>query len=75
MNNFQELDQSNGSCFANKVLWCKEDDYITTWKPTKAEKRYALKNGFSQEPVRVKVTKIKLSTGDIEQLDSNLFYQ
>jgi hypothetical protein len=65
----------NVSHFAKKAMLCKENDYITTWEPSKEERRYARNNGFSQEPVKVRVTKIRLRTGEIELLVSNLLDQ
>lgn len=59
--------------FSKYVLEHDEDDFITEWTPSKGEKDTCRIKGHDTMPIKVRVTKIKLPTGEIEVLISNIF--
>jgi hypothetical protein len=66
---------ANGSNFAKKAMGHEEEDFITVWEPSKKEIENSRKNGLDRGPIKVRVTKVKLKTGETELLVSNLFDQ
>ena len=63
------------SHFGRNAMQNQEDDFITFWEPTRDERYYSKKLGLEKAPVKVRVTKVKLKTGETELLVSNLFDQ
>lgn len=63
---------SGTSTFIQTALACKEKDMILTWEPSPKEKENAKKAGLTAKPIKVRVSKIILNTGEIEVLVSNL---
>ncbi len=61
------------SNFAKRVMEDSREDFVLDWIPGDKEKENAKKHNFKPETIRVRVTKVKLSTGEIELLVSNLF--
>ena len=61
------------SRFAKQIAQNIENDFITDWDPSEKETETCLKYGLDTEKIVVRVTKIKLKTGEIEVLVSSLF--
>lgn len=61
------------SLFAKQVMGNPENDFITQWNPSVTEKATCAKYGHNENGIRVRVTKIKLKTGEIEILASSLY--
>lgn len=59
---------THSSLFAKKALLNDADDFITEWIPSRSEKKTCLKKELDIEPVKVRVTKIKLKSGVVELL-------
>ena len=60
------------SLFSKAVLANPLNDFVTQWEPSEAEKRTSTELGDCR-PIRVRVSKIRLKTGEIELLVSSLF--
>lgn len=63
-----------GSIFGREVMKEPFDDFLTYWKPSRKERKTCLKHGLNIEPIKVRVSKIKLKNGEIEILVSSLYY-
>jgi hypothetical protein len=63
---------SSNSTFAKQVMNNPSEDFITEWQPSLREKRTCAEHGQDCEPIKVRVSKIKLTTGEIELLISSL---
>lgn len=63
---------SSNSTFAKQVMSNPCEDFITEWQPSEREKRTCAEHGQDCEPIKVRVSKIKLKTGEIELLISSL---
>jgi hypothetical protein len=61
-----------GSEFGKRVTEELCNDFLICWKPTRKERNTCLKHGLDLEPIRVRVSKIKLRSGEIELLVSSL---
>jgi len=61
--------------FSEQVLNCPEDDFITEWYPSEAERATCRHKGIEPSSIKVRVTKIALSSGETELLITNLFDQ
>ncbi|MEM6831257.1 MAG: IS4 family transposase [Bacteroidota bacterium] len=61
--------------FYKRVLADPSQDFITSWEPSPKEKRSCKSKEISSEPIQVRVTKVVLSTGEIEILISTLLDQ
>jgi hypothetical protein len=61
------------SGFAKRIDQQAQDDFLMEWEPSASEKRSCLKHGLDTGPIAVRVTKVKLATGEIEILVSSLF--
>lgn len=48
------------------------NDFLICWEPTRKERKTCLKHGLDIEPITVRVSKIKLKSGEIELLVSSL---
>ena len=64
---------NSASTFGSDVLKNPSNDFITQWTPTEKERKTCKENGVSCEPIKVRVSKIKLKTGEIEVLVSTLY--
>jgi hypothetical protein len=63
---------SKMSTFTQLVMNDKRVDFETDWYPSDKEKSNTKKYNLSTSPIKVRVTKITLSTGEVELLISNL---
>src|SRR5690606_10652366 len=61
------------SGFAKMVMENPSNDFLTDWIPSDRERNTSLRNGVDKEPIRVRVTKIRLKGGAIEVLVSTLY--
>ena len=66
------IDSSN---FAKKIMAGDRDDFITTWPPSRKEIENSRKNHLGHTPIQVRVTKVRLTTGETELLITNLYDQ
>jgi hypothetical protein len=64
-----------GCNFAKKAMANEQDDFIADWAPSRDEKETCKKLGLERAAVKVRVTKIKLKTGETELLVSSLLDQ
>ncbi len=60
------------SNFAKAILDDDRQDFVTVWNPSPKEKKNCKKNKLDCEPLTVRVTKIKLKTGETELLVTSL---
>ncbi len=65
--------KTSNSDFASHVLKQQEDDFITEWIPSEAERATCRNKQVDTLPIKVRVTKIILPCGEIELLVSNFF--
>lgn len=63
------------SNFAKRAMKHPLDDYITQWVPSEKSKENLRKNKLDFKPIEVRVTKIRLASGETELLVSSLFDQ
>jgi hypothetical protein len=63
---------TTNSMFSKVALSNQSNDFIATWTPSDAEIRTCKNYGFDIEPILVRVSKIKLHSGEIEVLVSSL---
>lgn len=63
---------SSCSNLVSDILSRKEQDIIVDWNPSSKEKENARKQGLTPTTIKVRATKLKLKTGEIEVLISNL---
>lgn len=63
------------SLFANLVFANPSSDFVTEWNPSDAEKATCKKYNFDTNPIKVRVTKVVLDSGEIEVLVSSIFDQ
>jgi hypothetical protein len=59
--------------FSKQVLEQSEDDFITEWTPSEAERATCKKKQIDSQSIKVRITKIMLPSGEIEVLVTNLF--
>ena len=64
--------KSSFSLFAKKVLEDSRLDFITDWTPTDEERTTCKRKAQDTKPIKVRVTKITLKSGEIEILVSSL---
>lgn len=62
----------SGSIFGKEVTKMISTDFLVCWKPSRKERKTCLKHGLDIEPIMVRVSKIKLKSGEIELLVSSL---
>jgi hypothetical protein len=63
------------SNFAMNMIKQDESDKIVEWYPSKKEKENCLANNLACRPIKVRVVKVTLSTGETELLVTNLLNQ
>lgn len=61
--------------FAKSIMKKKSNDLILDWIPSNKEVKNATKNNQSYEPIKIRVVKVKLPSGEIELLATNLLNQ
>lgn len=67
----QKIDHAQGS---SKLIFSNNSsDFITEWMPSEAETATCKKYNVNSDPIKVRITKIILPSGEIEVLISNLF--
>lgn len=64
--------KAKGCSFAKAALANPGNDYITDWIPSESERSTCKKHDLDIKPIRVRVTKVILNTGEIEVLVSSL---
>lgn len=65
----------DNSNFAKQALNREEEDFITEWVPSNKERENSRSNGLDCTPIKVRVVKIRLNTGEVELLVTNLYDQ
>lgn len=65
--------KTGGHDFSDQVLSSPDADYITEWHPSEVERATCKKKGVTSSAIKVRVTKIVLSSGQTELLITNLF--
>lgn len=73
--NFCIRQKTSGHDFSEKVFNSDADDFITEWHPSNAERATCKQKGIEPSPIKVRVTKIILSSGETELLITSLFDQ
>ena len=63
--------KASQSTFAKKILAEPLTDFITDWVPGESERKTCKQGGLDVLPIRVRVTKIILDSGEMELLVSN----
>lgn len=63
----------SASSFGKSVLENQSTDFITSWQPSQSEEETCRMHGLDDRPIWVRVSKIKLKTGEIEILVSSLY--
>lgn len=64
---------TGGHDFSEQVLSNTDEDYITEWQPSAAESATCKQKAMVASAIKVRVTKIVLSSGQTELLITNLF--
>lgn len=64
---------NSASTFGSHALKNPSNDFITLWTPTEKERKTCKESGVKCEPIKVRVSKIELKTGEIEVLVSTLY--
>lgn len=64
---------SSGSLFGKQITKEPSSNFLICWKPSRKERKTCLKHGLDIEPITVRVSKIKLKSGEIELLVSSLY--
>lgn len=65
----------DNSNFAKQALEREEEDFIVEWVPSNKERENCRNNNLDYDPIKVRVVKIRLNTGEIELLATNLYDQ
>jgi hypothetical protein len=63
------------SNFAKQALGRDDEDFITEWIPSNKERENCIKDGLDCVPIKIRVVKIRLNTGEVELLVTNLYDQ
>jgi len=65
----------SGSCslFGREVMKNTSNDFLTYWEPSEKEKKTCRENRLNYRAIQVRVSKIKLKSGEIEILVSSLY--
>lgn len=73
--NFCIRQKTSDHDFSKQILNNTDDDFITEWQPSAAEQATCRQKGIVSSPIKVRVTKIILSSGETELLITDLFDQ
>ena len=63
---------SNDTTFAKYLIRKNGNDFSETWNPTKKERENARKNNVGSDSIPIRIVKVKLKSGEIELLATNL---
>lgn len=63
----------SNSNFGKSVMQQCSDDFITEWKPSEKEKKTCRLHRQDDKPIKVRITKLRLKTGETEILVSSLY--
>jgi len=63
---------SSSSNFAKRMLQQPENDIVTVWYPSPKERESCVRNGLKPTPIKVRIVKILLKTGETELLATSL---
>lgn len=61
------------STFGKTVMQQSSDDFIIEWKPSEKEKKTCSLHAQDSRPIKVRITKVRLKTGETEILVSSLY--
>lgn len=61
------------SSFSKKAMLNPESDFITMWTPGYNERETCKRHGIDSSPIKVRVTKVLLKSGEIELLVSSIY--
>ena len=61
--------------FAKSILKKRGDDFILDWAPSEKEIKNSKNNQVLYEPIKIRIVKVKLPTGEIELLATSLLEQ
>jgi hypothetical protein len=64
---------TSNAAFGVSAMENPADDFVTEWNPSDTERKTCREHGLDCLPIKVRVTKIKLKTGEIEVLVSSLY--
>jgi len=64
---------TSNSAFGKSAMGNPSNDFITYWEPSPAEKETCAKQGQDIQPIMVRVSKVKLKSGETELLISSLY--
>jgi hypothetical protein len=65
----------SGSNFAKQVMLDERDDFITEWHPSRKERLTCKRDSIDVAPIKVRVVKVTLDTGETELLITTLLDQ
>jgi hypothetical protein len=65
----------SASNFTKKVMLDKREDFITEWHPSRKERLTCTRDGMDTTPIKVRVVKVLLDTGETELLITTLLDQ
>lgn len=63
----------SNSAFGKSIAEESSDDFLTYWIPSEKERRTCREHGQNYQPVKLRVSKVKLPSGEIEILVSSLY--
>jgi hypothetical protein len=66
---------STASSFARQMMLVDKDDIVVDWHPSESSRNVCKKQQLSVNPLKIRVTKIRLQSGEVELLVSNLIDQ
>jgi hypothetical protein len=66
---------TKNSILARETLKSTKKDIVTVWVPSKKEKVNTRNRNFDTEPIKVRIVKVFLNTGEVELLATNLLDQ
>ena len=61
--------------FAKSIMKRKNKDLVLDWIPSKKEIKNSMKNKVPYDPIKIRIVKVKLPSGEIELLATNLLNQ
>jgi hypothetical protein len=63
----------SNAAFGARAMENPSDDFVTDWEPSETERKTCRDHGLDCLPIKVRVSKIKLKTGEVEILVSSLY--
>jgi hypothetical protein len=64
---------SENSAFGKLAMENPSNDYLTYWKPSDKERKTCRGHGQDYGPIKIRISKIRLKTGEVEILASSLY--